>query len=150
MKYSPAWPPGRRSSRSFSIFNRCTTSGQGISADAAGKIDIDAAKGAKAASRENNLRQGRRAESGSATFRIRTRRAVVSTRTTPDIVFEYSGLFQHPFGTIGKRCDQGRESERRRKVRPQISGTSAGNNLRGRKRLAISSHSGHGRVFRRR
>jgi len=39
MKYSPAWPPGRRASFSFSWASRCTTSGQGMSARANGEIE---------------------------------------------------------------------------------------------------------------
>src|SRR5438477_8331088 len=83
-------------------------------------------------SRERNLPRGRRAKSGSAAFRVRIRRVAASTRSPPDIIFEYSARFQRQFETRDKCSDRAREFERLDKVLPRIFETPAENNSRER------------------
>src|ERR1051326_460244 len=108
-----------------------------MSANAADRIDIELAAIPLAINRGKNLRPARRARFESATSRTRIRKAVVSTRTTPDTFSEYSERFQRLFETTGRRLAQAHESVPRRKVARRISGTLVENNFRERRRPAI-------------
>src|SRR5947207_1561174 len=110
-----------------------------MSANVGDPIDNDPAAIATQISRERNLPLGRRAKSGSAAFRVRIRRVAASTRSPPDIIFEYSARFQRQFETRDKCSDRAREFERRGKVLPRIFETLAENNSRERIRRGASN-----------